>query len=169
MPPIQTFVRLRVHYTMFLCFCQVLFDLLFLFLEILFDYTMCFQSIRELLFVSTRSPYPTVSEHPSYGHSKRFRENPHRILTFTVECDILLSSRTWEGHTCYQHIAPSVFSFQSKILRPLPITSRTAGHPAVGREPTPYGQPVECRFSKSAATSVAFLLIAPGSPGANIL
>ena len=42
-------------------------------------------------------------------------------------------------------------------------SSRAVPHTVpICREPTPYGQPVECRFSKSAATSVAFLLIAPG-------
>ena len=66
--------------------------------------------------------------------------------------------------TLYKVAAQSVFSFQSKILRPLPVTQTCTESVPICREQTPYGQPVECRFSKSAATSVAFLLIARGFP-----
>ena len=91
------------------------------------------------------------------AYYKRLWKNQQRILTISVGCGILLSSKTWESFICVQRISLSAFSFQSKILRPLPVISMNTL--SFCREPTPYGQPVECRFSKSAATSVAFLLI----------
>ena len=58
------------------------------------------------------------------SHNKRLWKNQQRILTFSVGCGILLSSDTWESSIYVQRFSLSVFSFQSKILRPLPYTYR---------------------------------------------
>ena len=54
------------------------------------------------------------------AYYKRLWKNQQRILTISVGCGILLSSKTWESFICVQRISLSAFSFQSKILRPLP-------------------------------------------------